>query len=47
EQKMNFIPNNLFPFTPGLVHHTYSCYSPPSKDFQVQKYKLMLGMKQM
>ncbi|CAG8817619.1 9464_t:CDS:2 [Gigaspora margarita] len=39
---MNFIPNNPFPFTPGLVHHTYPCYSPLSKDFQVQKYKLML-----
>ncbi|KAF0524827.1 hypothetical protein F8M41_014905 [Gigaspora margarita] len=37
------IPNNPFPFTPGLVHHTYPCYSPLSKDFQVQKYKLMLG----
>ncbi|KAF0358817.1 hypothetical protein F8M41_014400 [Gigaspora margarita] len=36
EQKMNFIPNNPFPFTPGLVHHTYPCYSLPSKDFQVQ-----------
>ena len=47
EQKMDFIPNNPFPFTPGLDHHTYPCHSPPSKDFQFQKYNLMLGMKRM
>ncbi|CAG8849757.1 34423_t:CDS:2, partial [Gigaspora margarita] len=29
EQKMDFIPNNPFPFTPGLDHHIYPCHSPP------------------
>ncbi|KAF0489279.1 hypothetical protein F8M41_022109 [Gigaspora margarita] len=28
-------PNNPFPVTPSLLYHTYPCFSPPSKVFQV------------
>ncbi|CAG8776635.1 18127_t:CDS:2, partial [Acaulospora morrowiae] len=40
-----FNPDNPLPINPGLIQHTCHAYSPPTKPFEVQNLKLMLGMK--